>query len=727
MRNTLILLFVLFSALVSAQEVVLGLNNNPQLKKSISHPQAIDILGTKHLYIYKQAKTTLPFVDDFSANRIKTYTKDTTSPLFSSTEHYYLFEVNSQHPDTVKYSTDTTYHYTLGKADSAANPTFDIYKYDFAIYPPVIYDTIKGVFPAYSVVDQSMANPDTSFLNAAYVVNVLYLAHLFNDDNSLWTGRGVYENSNYPINPPTIGVATFDALDENGELYLGSSAIARVCDSLVSKPIDLSTLLAVDSLYLSFFVENKGFGDAPEAKDTMVLQFYNAAHNWVNVWTSAEQSSWPTDTFLQFIVPLNSSLFFHDSFKFRFYSYASVSGYSGDLGNRDHWHLDYVVLDKNRTQDDDYISDVAFKYPPSTLINGYYNVPWPHFKSASNLMLPSSRAEVSNISNAAASVNFAVDIKEDISSVYASGSAQNFSIGANSSHQFIENYGSFAYASAENDTAIFDVRYALNTSLNGNNTQNDTAYSKQHFSNFYAYDNSTAEAGYGFYDAGAEFAYQFAVLENKGDTIRGLCIYFNDVINHSNYLTPFTFRIRKDNAGLPGTIVWESATMYADSSKGLNKFLFYEFDEPQFLKGVFYIGFHQTTSEYLNVGLDLNTVSTNKMFYKTINGFTGSAVKGSVMLHPVFGKKVVLPQKVDEKENMKIALYPNPASSYFYLESASDFNLTILDIQGKELQSQHCTQGRNTIAADSLPTGVYVVKMLNASTQEIQYQKLVLQ
>ena len=115
------------------------------------------------------------------------------------------------------------------------------------------------------------------------------------------------------------------------------------------------------------------------------------------------------------------------------------------------------------------------------------------------------------------------------------------------------------------------------------------------------------------------------------------------------------------------------------------------------------------------------------MFYKTINGFTGSAVKGSVMLHPVFGKKVVLPQKVDENENMKIALYPNPASSYFYLESASDFNLTILDIQGKELQSQYCTQGRNTIALESLPTGVYVVKMLNASTQEIQYQKLVLQ
>ncbi len=727
MRNKLILLFVFLAALASAQEAVLGLDNNPQLKKSVTIPQAAGGFGTKHLYIYKQAKTTLPFTDDFSANRIRTYSTDTTSPLFSATEHYYLFEVNTQHPDTIKYSTDTTYHYTIGKADSAANPSFDIYKYYFSVYPPVIFDTIKGVFPIYTIIDQPSANPDTSFLNSTYVVNTLYLTHLFNDDNSLWTGRGVYENSNYPINPPTLGVATFDALDENGELYAGASAIPKVCDSLVSKAIDLSSLLTADNLYLSFYAESKGFGDAPEAKDTLVLQFYNAAHNWVNVWTSAVKSSWPTDTFLQYYVPLNSSLFFHNDFKFRFFSYASVSGYTGDLGNRDHWHLDYVVLDKNRSEDDNYISDVAFKYPPSTLINGYYNVPLPHFKSASNLMLPSSIAEVNNISNSAASVNFAADIKENISSVYSSASTQNFSVAAYSSHQFIENYGSFVYASAENDTAVFDVRYALNTSLSGNITGNDTAYSQQHLSNFYAYDNSSSEAGYGFYDAGAEFAYQFDVLENKGDTIRGVWIYFNEVINHTNYLIPFTFRIRTDNAGLPGTVEWESAMMYADSTKGLNKFLYYEFDQPKFLKGKFYIGFHQTTSEYLNVGLDLNTVSTNKMFYKTVNGWTGSVVKGSVMLHPVFGKKVVLPQKVNEVEAMRIALFPNPAENYFHVEGENDFNVTILDVQGREIQSQYCTKGRNTISVESLPLGIYVVKMLNPSTQKIQYQKLVLQ
>lgn len=727
MRNKLILLFVFLAAMASAQEVVVGLDNNPQLKKSVRLPQASGVFGTKHLYIYKQAKTTLPFIDDFSSNRIRTYSTDTTSSLFFATEYYYLYEVNSQHPDTIKYSTDTTYHYTIAKADSTANPSFDIYKYDFSVYPPVIFDTVKDVFPAYTIVDQPLANPDTTFLNTTYLVNTLYLAHIFNDDNSLWTGRGIYENSNYPIDPPTIGVATFDALDDNGELYVGAGSIPKVSDSLVSKAIDLSSLLTSDNLYLSFYVESKGFGDAPEAKDTLVLQFYNAAHNWVNVWTSAEKSSWPSDTFLQFYVPLNSSLFFHNEFKFRFFSYASISGYTGDLGNRDHWHLDYVVLDKNRTQDDNYISDVAFQYPPSTLINGYYNVPWQHFKSASNLMLLSSEALFNNISNTTASVNFAVDIKEKSSSVYSSSSAQNFSVTSQNTHSFIENYGGFAYASAENDTAIFDVRYGLNTSLLGNYVGNDTAYFQQHLSNYYAYDNSTAEAGYGFYAAGAEFAYKFEMLEPKGDTLRGVWIYFNEVIGHTNYLTPFTFRVRKESAGLPGALIYESATMYADSTKGLNQFLYYEFEKGNFINEPFFVGFHQTTSDYINLGLDLNTVSTSKMYYKTVNGWANSAVQGSVMLHPVFGKKVKPAEGVDEFKAMRIAFYPNPAANYFNVEGDQPFHLSILDIQGKEVYSQSNIQGKQTISVDFLTKGIYLLRAVSADTQEIQFQKLVVQ
>lgn len=726
MRNSIALLFILITSFCFSQEVVRGLIDNPQIK-NVYTPQASGTFSEKHLYLYKEAKQTLPFIDDFSSNRIKVYTTDTTSSLFSNTEYYYLYEVNSLHPDTIKYSTDTTFHYTIGKADSTANPTFNIYKYNLGVYPPVIYDTIKDVFPIYTIVDQSLGNPDTSYVVSSYVVNTLYLLHFFNDDNSLWTGSGVFENTNYPINPPSLGVATFDALDNNGKLYIGAGAIPRISDSLVSKSIDLSGAQIADNLFLSFYVESKGFGDAPEAKDTLVLQFLNASKNWVNVWTSAIKSSWPTDTFLQYFVPLNSNDFLHQNFKFRFFNYSSVSGYVGDLGNRDHWHLDYVALDGNRTQDDHYISDVAFVYPPKTLVNGYYNVPWEHFKSASNIMVPSSVAVVNNISNTSASVNFAVEVKEQSSSLYSSASAQNFTIAANDVHDFNENYGNFTYFSAQNDTAFFDVRFALNSSLLGNYSGNDTSYFQQVLSNYYAYDDATAEAGYGFYDAGAEFAYRFKVLEGKGDSLRGVWMYFNEVIGNTNYLTPFTFRVRNDNAGLPGTVLWESNTSFPQNSKGLNHFLYYEFDKAIFLKDSFYIGFHQTTNEYLNVGLDLNTISTHKMFYKTIGGWTNSVIKGSVMLHPVFGKKVTPGNSVVEQSINFAKVYPNPSSSYFFAEAESDFTLSVIDIQGKELLFQNCAFGRNIVSIQDLSPGIYIVKLINPNTQQIQFEKLVLQ
>ena len=34
-----------------------------------------------------------------------------------------------------------------------------------------------------------------------------------------WTDRQAFVNNSYPIYPPSIGVATLDALDENGRIY----------------------------------------------------------------------------------------------------------------------------------------------------------------------------------------------------------------------------------------------------------------------------------------------------------------------------------------------------------------------------------------------------------------------------------------------------------------------------------------------------------------------------
>ena len=90
-------------------------------------------------------------------------------------------------------------------------------------------------------------------------------------DNLLWEDSAVFVNRSYPINPVTLGVATFDGLDANGMAYdISASTQGKRADSLTSKAIDLS---AVDSAYLLFYYQAEGLGDNPQTEDSLVLEF----------------------------------------------------------------------------------------------------------------------------------------------------------------------------------------------------------------------------------------------------------------------------------------------------------------------------------------------------------------------------------------------------------------------------------------------------------------------
>ena len=90
-------------------------------------------------------------------------------------------------------------------------------------------------------------------------------------DQNLWMDRDVYVNTTYPVLPPTIGVATFDGLNEFGVPYDTSGVPqsdifdSNPADSLTSLPIHLETVTPDDSVYLSFFYEKMGIGDFPNA------------------------------------------------------------------------------------------------------------------------------------------------------------------------------------------------------------------------------------------------------------------------------------------------------------------------------------------------------------------------------------------------------------------------------------------------------------------------------
>lgn len=99
-------------------------------------------------------------------------------------------------------------------------------------------------------------------------------------DQNLWADKDVFVNKDFPLFPPNIGAATFDVLDKTGRVYQRATAVPFVADYLTSRPIRLDSLFSPiarklrpsDSVYLSFYYQPQGRGDAPEPWDSLVLQ-----------------------------------------------------------------------------------------------------------------------------------------------------------------------------------------------------------------------------------------------------------------------------------------------------------------------------------------------------------------------------------------------------------------------------------------------------------------------
>ena len=116
----------------------------------------------------------------------------------------------------------------------------------------------------------------------------------------LWQDRQAFVNNTYPVFPPSIGVATLDALDADGKMYAHASREAFAADTLTSNLVRLDSnftlhrqMQVADSLYFSFYfqpgggcrvspaVEWERVGDAPEFDDELVLEFGYATGNQV--------------------------------------------------------------------------------------------------------------------------------------------------------------------------------------------------------------------------------------------------------------------------------------------------------------------------------------------------------------------------------------------------------------------------------------------------------------
>ncbi len=721
------------SVLFSQGEEIAPMISNPDIvfnTKSNNKNVKASSLTFDSTFLYFPDTLKLPFFDEFSKNKFQQYSANFSDLGVTSDKKYHLIDNSTLLPlslDSI-FSSDITYHRIVNidnitYTDVHFNP--HPIKIGSLVSYPISYVT-TNVYPPYYIYDSLGVSGDIS--DTIWIPSPIkqdsatkFFAYL-NDTNSYWLDSYAYHNYRFAVNPWSIGVATFDGLDDKGKAYSLGSISTNYADYLTSKPIDLSINSASDSIYLSFLYQSGGFGEEPDETDSLILEFYSKdLDQWNRIWSAKGTAD------LEFKVghiPIKNVQYFKKGFQFRFKNYGRISG-SFDVFN-----LDYVNLRASSGHQDTLFKDFAWVYPITTLLNDYTSVPWDHYKSNfPGKMSPIVNLVVRNGSNIFENTSTPGKIEIEYDAVTEGA----FTITGNSFSGGVLNYaprtiystlhdlsGGYQYdASKLGTNQTFTI---IGTAPVGfeNYPQNDSTFSEQYFGNFYSYDDGSAEAAYGVTGTESELAVQYIPYES--DSIIGVMTNFVEAATDvSNKL--FLLTVWDDDSGKPGNILYQDNIFFPRSPKygsTTNKLYTYYFTDTLkvHVNGAFYIGWKQFDSESLNIGFDKNIITNNKTFYSNNEGISwnNSSIEGSVMIRPIFSTAMDLELNISENKisNKNLHIYPNPTTGIVQIKNTPEgFNgIDIYNIQGKLLIS---TTTELEIDLNNYPVGLYLFRVKNSS------------
>ena len=569
------------------------------------------------------------------------------------------------------------------------------------------------------VIDPIYSLNNTNLLNKGFPNDFLFFDDFSAENvfvnNNLWDFSSVKVTRNYAINPPSLGVATFDGLNEYGLArdfsVINSSAPS---DTLLSKPIDLSGL---STAFFMFYFQGKGLGETPEIQDKLVLEFFNGSF-WVEKWSSFGVAMLE---FEKEVIIIDSAQYLTDDFKFRFRNYATISG------NFDHWHIDYLVINELlNVSDTTELNDVSFVYSSPSFLNRYYEMPWTHFLNNEATELKDSIDVILRNNSASVNVDFQFNVYENNSQIYhypIIGVSRNVTI---LDYDTIGNFSftnppidiqSNIFNSFELDSASFLVQYIIKTS-NSDIKNNDTLYHDQNFLSHFAYDDKSAESAYGINTNGAMLAYEFQL--NRPDTLRAIQMYFPQMLDSVSDI-PFKLTIWKDING-QGNVLYQQDVYPVHTENG--NYHTYYLDSLFQLVGTFYVGWEQTTDDLLNIGLDKNNNANEYMYYNVGSGWLNSSYLGSWMIRPILSMNQIV-SNIPNKNNT-YSVYPNPASHNLFIESTDNSNLiSIYTLNGILIRKFKYNLNIIQIDVNDIACGAYILKISNDSG--VNYQKILIQ
>ncbi len=733
-----------------AQEIVVPLHSSP---RPDTHVSLLKSGGLNTHFDYLNDTMQLPIVDDFSVDRIRHLNAQQGDANVALTQTIYKLELNGSSTPNMAYRTTATFHYTVDITPDTLIVTADTIPHlvvivkDLTVWP--VTQQSMYVWPPYTLVDTvGNATTDTLALTPDLVQDSLLVYSVSadprtykNPDNSiapliLWADDDAYVNSTFPLNPPTIGVATLDGMDRTGYPYLISAPNTEgSADKLTSVPINLA-YPASDSIYLSFFSEPIGLSgdDQAHAVDSLHLELYAPdEHLWYPVW-SAPGTAVP-DTFKQVMIPIKDTRFLKQGFQMRFRNDATLGGAV------DQWHVDYVRLGRNRNVADTVLKDVAYVYAEAGLLQTFTSVPYAKFvQSPASYMAQQVDIEQRNNDTQDKFVTWGYGVSSD-----CGWSTTRANYGNNISNNAYSDFNTTHPVNSGADPLVYDVSGCsgaafLTAKFWTNATPdvcayNDTMAYTQEISNYYSYDDGTAEAGYGLGGgAGAEVAYRF---DTQGtDSLRALRIYFDPIFTYDQAVNnPLngTFIITVWSSLDPETILYQNVSYSTLQilDWGPNHFVEYPLDSTIAVGGTFYVGWVQTDDNTMYVGLDKNRDNHDKMFYNTGLGWTASAQVGSLMIRPVMVAAVDPFAAVPEiaAPQSCLTVWPNPASDVFSLrmgDGEQTFDaIEMIDPMGRTVK--HWNGDGKALSVQGVAPGVYVVRTLGRDGRTLAQGRLIVQ
>ena len=760
---SLIVLLVANGALFG-QEYVRALKTNPNLAREINlqRKSALNSLDSTFLYIFE----SLPLAnawDDFSTDKFQSYDPDYAGAGVTSEWFYRLMdETNTVPQDPTLIFCDSAHSNTVTYIIEEGVEVDQAITYDFTPISVWVNDlnnfpVIGGLRMFYeecfvlvdSLIDGVLdLNQDTIWYNTlpgpAFVQDS---AHVFtkvvSDNKTLWIDKNAYHNYTFAVNPWSLGVATFDGVDENGMPYaLGDDDAQDVADYLTSRPIDLSVATpGEDLVFLDFIFQPKGFGNMPEDNDSLLVDFLDPiTGEWVSAAWHAIASEVGENVWDTAHIAVSPGLFVED-FQFRIKNYATLSG------ALDHWHVDYVSVEIAVELEISSFNDVAIMYPLNTILKDYTAVPWDHYKAnttGNEQMLTDLELLVYNCTSTG--TNFTNGEWQSMYDEFLQGGSPfnipntaspsvNFDVGITTCT--FDGASDYYYDQAlAVDQAAFDLKFHINSAAGPDKNvykQNDTTQFVQDFRNYYAYDDGIPEAAYGVDGVGSLLAYKFEAYQ-PGQLTGILMNFVPSVTDVSDEV--FLLTVWADNAGIPGDIIYQDdyfeshSPIYSGSIEG---FKYYTFTRDLYLVDgylpvdeIFYVGWQNISEQSLNIGLDWNIDNSDKVFRNTSGVWLNSAFDMSLLIRPVFSTALdytLSNPRENTAEVNPITIYPNPTRDLVNISGLPENSLiSIYDMSGRLVKS---VANESQLTLEDVVSGVYLVNITNEQSETIYSSRII--